>query len=180
MAFQGIIVGKCLFFIGNSTLTIPKYGKNQDFGWRHVKKNLNISGTPLWSPKCCKSSIFPDLSWNDTEIATLYLKDSPTYTYIYIYIYIYGPHLISWADILHFWHFCLSFIVKNAPILQPTNCGCTFVFLFSSFSLLLPFSALFFLFFLCFYQSQSLKIAHQLRCAAYMAHYIYIYRVLPL
>ena len=25
---------------------------------------------------------------------------------LYIYIYIYGPHLISWADILHFGHFC--------------------------------------------------------------------------
>ena len=75
-----------------------------------------------------------------------------------------GPHLISWADILHFWHFLPSFIVKNAPILQPTNCGCKYVFLFSSSSLLLPFSALFF-FFLCFYQSQSLKIGHQLRCA---------------
>ena len=61
-------------------------------------------------------------------------------------VVIYGPHLISWADILHFWHFLPSFIVKNAPILQPTNCGCKFVFLFSSFSLLLPFSALFFLF----------------------------------
>ena len=67
--------------------------------------------------------------------------------------------------------FSPNFIVKNAPILQPTNCGCKFVFLFSSSSLLLPFSALFF-FFLCFYQSQSLKIAHQLRCAAI---YIYIY-----
>ena len=87
------------------------------------------------------------------------------------HIYIYGPHLISWADILHFWHFLPSFIVKNAPILQPTNCGCKFVFLLSSFSLLLPFSALFFLFFLCFYKSQSLKTAHQLRCALY----IYIY-----
>ena len=75
----------------------------------------------------------------------------------------FGPHLISWADILHFWHCLPSFIVKNAPILQPTNCGCKFVFLFSSFSLLLPFSALFFLFFLCFYKSQSLKTAHQLR-----------------
>ena len=63
--------------------------------------------------------------------------------------------------------FSPSFIVKNAPILQPTNCGCKFVFLFSSSSVLLPFSALFF-FFLCFYQSQSLKIAHQLRCAAYI------------
>ena len=61
-------------------------------------------------------------------------------------IYIYGPHLISWADILHFWHFLPSFIVKNAPILQPTNCGCKFVFLFSCSSLLLPFSALFLLF----------------------------------
>ena len=58
----------------------------------------------------------------------------------------YGPHLISWADILHFGHFLPSFIVNIAPILQPTNCGCKFVFLFSSFSLLLPFSALFFLF----------------------------------
>ena len=64
----------------------------------------------------------------------------------HIYIYIYGPHLISWADILHFWHFLPSFIVKNAPILQPTNCGCKFVFLFSGSSLLLPFSAVFFLF----------------------------------
>ena len=62
--------------------------------------------------------------------------------------------------------FSPSFIVKNAPILQPTNCVCKFVFLFSSSSLLLPFSALFFLFFLCFYKSQSLKVAHQLRCAA--------------
>ena len=62
---------------------------------------------------------------------------------------------------------CLpSFIVKNAHNLQPLKGGCKFVFLFSSFSLLLPFSALFFLFFLCFYESQSLKIAHQLRCAA--------------
>ena len=25
---------------------------------------------------------------------------------------IYGPHLISWADILHFWHLSPSFIVK--------------------------------------------------------------------
>ena len=88
-----------------------------------------------------------------------------------IYIYIYGPHLISWADILHFWHVSPSFIVKNTPILQPTNCGCKFVFLFSSSSLLLPFSALFF-FFLCFYQSQSLKFAHQLRCAAIWPTYI--------
>ena len=39
-----------------------------------------------------------------------------------------------------------SFIVKNAHNLQPLKGGCKFVFLFSSFSLLLPFSALFFLF----------------------------------
>ena len=25
---------------------------------------------------------------------------------VYIHIYIYGAHLISWADIVHFWHFC--------------------------------------------------------------------------
>ena len=62
-----------------------------------------------------------------------------------------------------------SFIVKNAPILQPTDCGCKFVFLCSSSSLLLPFSALFF-FLLRFYQSQSLKIAHQLRCAALLCN----------
>ena len=90
--------------------------------------------------------------------------------YIHIYIYIYGPHLISWADILHFWHFSPSFIVKNAPILQPTNCGCKLVFLFSSSSLLLPFSALLF-FFLCFYQSQSLNICPPIEVCGY----IYIY-----
>ena len=66
-----------------------------------------------------------------------------TRAHTHTHIYIYGPHLISWADILHFWHFLPSFIVKNAPILQPTNCGCKFVFLFSSFSLLLPYFSFF-------------------------------------
>ena len=42
--------------------------------------------------------------------------------------------------------FLPSFIIKNAHNLQPLKGGCKFVFLFSSFSLLLPFSASFFLF----------------------------------
>ena len=102
-------------------------------------------------------------------------NNSPAYVYIYIYIWP-TPHFMG--RYTPFLAFFAQFYSKNAPILQPTNCGCKFVFLFSSFSLLLPFSALFF-FFLCFYQSQSLKIAHQLRCAAiwptYMAIWLHIY-----
>ena len=95
-------------------------------------------------------------------------QDSPPTACIYIYIY--GPHLISWADILNFRHFLPSFIVKNAPILQPTNCGCKFVFLFSSSSLLLPFSALFFLFPLL------LSISKPQNCPpTEVCGYIYIY-----
>ena len=90
--------------------------------------------------------------------------------YIYTCIYIYGPHLISWADILHFWHFLPSFIVKHAPILQPTNCGCKCVFLFSSFSLLLPFSALFFLF-----SSASIHLKASKLPTNWGVRHIYIY-----
>ena len=46
--------------------------------------------------------------------------------------------------------------------------GCKFVFLFPSCSFLLPFAALFFSLALCCYTSQSQKIAHQLRCVAYI------------
>ena len=42
--------------------------------------------------------------------------------------------------------FFAQFYSKNAHSLQPLKGGCKFVFLFSSFSLLLPFAALFFLF----------------------------------
>ena len=52
--------------------------------------------------------------------------------------------------------------VCGVPILG----GCKFVFLFSSFSPFFAFFCLVFPFFLSFYKSQSLKIAHQLRCAA--------------
>ena len=90
-------------------------------------------------------------------------------TYIYIYIWR-TPHFMGRYGA--FWAFPAQFYSKNAHNLQPLKGGCKVVFLFSSFSLLSPFSALFFLFSLCFYKSQSLKIAHQLRCAAV---YLYIY-----
>ena len=82
---------------------------------------------------------------------------------IYIYIYIYIAHPISWADLMQKCYFFPSLIVKkrpkftatqifpslivkNAQNLQPPLGGCKFVFLLSSFALLLPISALFFLF----------------------------------
>ena len=58
-----------------------------------------------------------------------------------------GAHLISWADIVHFWHFLPSFIVKHAHNLQPLKGGCKFVVLFSSFSLLFAFFLPYFSFF---------------------------------
>ena len=39
----------------------------------------------------------------------------------YIYIYIYGAHLISWADIVHFWHFLAQFYSKKCPQLTATE-----------------------------------------------------------
>ena len=48
---------------------------------------------------------------------------------------------------------------------HPKFVAANFVFLFPSFSFLLPFLPYFFMF-LCFFTSQSLKTAHQVRCAA--------------
>ena len=68
-----------------------------------------------------------------------------TFEALYIYIYIWRtPHFMGRYSA--YWAFLPSFIVINAHNLQPLKGGCKFVFLFSSFSLLLPFSALFFLF----------------------------------
>ena len=95
--------------------------------------------------------------------------------YIYIYIHMDGAHPISWADLLQKCYFSPS---KKTPKIYShpkvaVNLFFSFlVFLFSSFSLLF-FFCLVFPFLLCFYKSQSLKIAHQLRCAACI--YIYIY-----
>ena len=67
-----------------------------------------------------------------------------------------------------------SFYSKtNAHNLQPLKGGCKICFLFLVFlffCLFLPY----FSFFLCFYKSQSLKIAHQLRCAANIYLYLYL------
>ena len=73
-------------------------------------------------------------------------REKHTHTHTHIYIYIWPtPHFMG--RYTPFFAFLPSFIVKNAPILQPTNCGCKFVFLFSSSSLLLPFFCLIFPFF---------------------------------
>ena len=86
-----------------------------------------------------------------------------------MHIYIYGAHPISWADLMQTCYFYPSFIVENAQILQPRKGGCKFVFLFSSFSLRLPFSALF-----CFF-ALLLLISKPKNCP-----YIYIYISLSL
>ena len=62
-------------------------------------------------------------------------------------------------------YFSPNFTEENTQNLQPRKGGCTFVFsllVFLFFCLFLPY----FPFLFCFYKSQSLKIAHQLRCAA--------------
>ena len=66
-----------------------------------------------------------------------------------------GAHPMSWADLLQICYFFPSFIVK---LWVAVNLFFSFLVLF------LPY---FFLFFLCFYKSQSLNFAHQLKCAAY-------------
>ena len=78
---------------------------------------------------------------------SVFILPWPALQRIFVNIFSYVAHLISWADIVHFGHFLPSFIVKHAHNLQPLKGGCKFVFLFSSFSLFLPFSALLFLFY---------------------------------
>ena len=72
-------------------------------------------------------------------------KNIHIHIHIHIHIYIWRtPHFMGRfnAKMLLF----PQFYSKNAQILQPPKGGCKFVLHFSSFSLLLPFSALFFLF----------------------------------
>ena len=85
---------------------------------------------------------------------------------IHIYIYIYGwrtPHFMGRYSA--FLAFLPNFIVKKATTYSHWKVAVNLFFSFLVFLFFCLFLRYFSLF-LCFYKSQSLKIAHQLRCAA--------------
>ena len=126
---------------------------------------------PVGIPKMMFLEFPGSVSWLAFHLYISYIH------FIYIYIYVCGwrtSHFMGRfnANMLLFFP---SFIANSAQNLQPPKGGCKLFFSF----LVFLFFCLFlshFSFFLCFYKSQSLKIAHQLRCAAH----IYIYIMYPL